>query len=150
MSIGRNIKNLRLQHGLSQRELAEIAGVTDKAVSTWELDKKDPRMGAIQRMADYFGIKKSDIIEPVHEVATADTLRVVKSKNFLSEDESKLVNKYRSMDVNKQQIVQSFVEFLGSQPNALTSNMGNVGIVQNNIGNNNLLSIGNNNSGTSW
>lgn len=147
MSIGRNIKTLRLQHGLSQRELAEIAGVTDKAVSTWELDKKDPRMGAIQRMADYFGIKKSDIIEPVHEVVTADTLRVVRSKNFLSEDELKLVNNYRAMDAGKQQAVQSFVEFLGSRPSTSTSN---VGIVQSNVGSNNLLRIGDNNSVTGW
>lgn len=63
MSIGTNIKRLREMHGLSQMQLAAIAGVSDKAVSTWENDLKTPRMGAIQRMADYFRITKSDIIE---------------------------------------------------------------------------------------
>lgn len=63
MSIGQNIKRLRESHGMSQLQIAEIAGVTDKAVSTWENDVKIPRMGAIQRLADYFGITKSDIIE---------------------------------------------------------------------------------------
>lgn len=63
MSIAENIKRLRIQHGLSQLELANIIGVSDKAVSTWELGTKTPRMGAIQRMADYFGVLKSDIIE---------------------------------------------------------------------------------------
>ena len=63
MSIGKNIKTLREQHNMSQEELGKIAGVTDKAVSTWENDIKIPRMGAIQRIADYFGIRKSDIIE---------------------------------------------------------------------------------------
>ena len=63
MSIGSNIKRLREMHGMNQTELAEIAGVTDKAVSTWEHDKKIPRMGAIQRIADYFNVTKSDIIE---------------------------------------------------------------------------------------
>lgn len=63
MSIGQNIKRLRETHGMSQMQLAEIAGVTDKAVSTWENDVKIPRMGAIQKLADYFGIAKSDIIE---------------------------------------------------------------------------------------
>ena len=63
MSIGQNIKRLRESHGMNQAELAEIAGVTDKAVSTWENDLKIPRMGAIQRIADYFGLLKSDIIE---------------------------------------------------------------------------------------
>ncbi len=65
MSIGKNIKRLREQHNLSQEELAEIAGVSDKAVSTWENDIKTPRMGAIQKIADHFGILKSDIIEDV-------------------------------------------------------------------------------------
>jgi repressor LexA len=63
MSIGKNIKKLREIHNLSQKELAEIAGVSDKAVSTWENGLKDPRMGAIQKIADHFGILKSDIIE---------------------------------------------------------------------------------------
>ncbi|MEW4237258.1 S24 family peptidase [Bacillus thuringiensis] len=63
MSIGKNIKKLRDKHNLSQKEFGEIAGVSDKAVSTWEKGLKEPRMGAIQKIADYFGILKSDIIE---------------------------------------------------------------------------------------
>lgn len=63
MSIAKNIKKLRIQHGLSQKEFAKIAGVSDKAVSTWENGTKEPRMGTIQKIADYFSIKKSDIIE---------------------------------------------------------------------------------------
>ncbi|WP_445505782.1 LexA family protein [Niallia sp. 03091] len=70
MSIGRNIKKLREIHNLSQKELGEIAGVSDKAVSTWEKGLKDPRMGAIQKIADHFGILKSDIIENKNEKVT--------------------------------------------------------------------------------
>ena len=36
MSVGDTIKRLRLSHKLSQGELGKIAGVTDKAVSTWK------------------------------------------------------------------------------------------------------------------
>ena len=63
MPIGENIKRLRIIHGLSQKELAQIAGVSDKAVSTWENGTKEPRMGAVQKIADYFGLKKSNLIE---------------------------------------------------------------------------------------
>jgi transcriptional regulator with XRE-family HTH domain len=66
VGIKENIKSLRLKHGLSQKELADIAGVSDKAVSTWELGTNEPRMGAIQKIADHFGILKSDIIEDVN------------------------------------------------------------------------------------
>lgn len=63
MSIGKNIRRLRIFHGLSQKEFALIAGVSDKAVSTWENEIKEPRMGVIQKIADHFGLKKSNLIE---------------------------------------------------------------------------------------
>lgn len=63
MSIADNIKRLREQHGLTQRELGEIAGVSDKAVSTWELGLKEPRMSAISKLAAYFGITKSALLD---------------------------------------------------------------------------------------
>ena len=63
MSIGENIKKLREMNNLTQKEFAKIAGLSDKAVSTWENGIKEPRMGAIQKIADYFGLQKSNIIE---------------------------------------------------------------------------------------
>lgn len=63
MGIKENIKLLREKYNLSQKDLALIAGVSDKAVSTWESGAKEPRMGAIQKIADHFGLKKSNIIE---------------------------------------------------------------------------------------
>lgn len=63
MTIGDNIKALRERFDLTQAQLGEIAGVSDKAVSTWENGANVPRMGAIQKIADYFGIPKSEIIE---------------------------------------------------------------------------------------
>lgn len=74
MSIGDNVRRLREEHGLTQRELGEIAGVSDKAVSTWELGTKEPRMAAVARMATYFQIPKSAILDdplPAAEFAAA-------------------------------------------------------------------------------
>ena len=96
MSIGRNIQVLRSKHGLSQRELAGIAGVSDKAVSTWELGKKVPRMGAIQKMADYFGVRKSDIIESV-------TIEPP------PEDESALLAGFRKLTAESKQAILTLV-----------------------------------------
>lgn len=63
MSIAENIKKIRLEHKLSQADLGRIAGVSDKAVSTWELGIKVPRMGAVEKLANYFGIPKSAIVD---------------------------------------------------------------------------------------
>lgn len=37
--------------------------MTDKAVSTWERDEKVPRMGAVDKMVQYFGVTRSAILE---------------------------------------------------------------------------------------
>lgn len=63
MTIAKNIKLLREHYDVTQRELADIAGVTENAVSKWENGYAEPRMGAIERIAACYGLKKSNIIE---------------------------------------------------------------------------------------
>jgi transcriptional regulator with XRE-family HTH domain len=48
---------------MSQQDFGKIAGVSDKAVSAWENGTRTPRMGAIEKIANHFGINKSEIIE---------------------------------------------------------------------------------------
>lgn len=87
MSIGLNIKKLREVAGLSQVEFAKIAGVSDKAVSTWENDNKTPRMGTIQKIAEYFGISKSQIIDDLPldrvEIQGTESFSTYKPKSFM-------------------------------------------------------------------
>ena len=63
MSIADNIKRLREKHNMTQAEFGEIVGVSDKAVSTWENGTAEPRLGAIQKIAQHFNITKGSIIE---------------------------------------------------------------------------------------
>lgn len=95
MGISENIKILRERYGLSQKELGQIAGVSDKAVSTWEQGLKEPRMGAIQKLADYFGIRKSDIIEDGGLVSKQTT-----SSLSLTPQEETHIKKYRQLDAD--------------------------------------------------
>ena len=99
MGISENIKLLREQYSLSQKELGQIAGVSDKAVSTWEQGIKEPRMGAIQKIADHFGIQKSNIIEdnglqsqsaPINSLQP--TKKVPKDLKKILEDEEVTLN----------------------------------------------------------
>lgn len=63
MSIGERLRELRTSRDMSQLELAKALGVSDKAISAWEKDTRIPRMGAIQKIADFFNIQKSYLIE---------------------------------------------------------------------------------------
>ncbi|MGN0946714.1 MAG: helix-turn-helix transcriptional regulator [Megasphaera sp.] len=94
MSISKNIKLLREKYRLSQKELAAIAGVSDKAVSTWERGLKEPRMGAIQKIADHFGIKKSNLIEDggIQSITLAS-----KASIEFTPDEVEIIKKYRRL-----------------------------------------------------
>lgn len=67
MGISNNIKRLREYYDLSQQDLADIANVTDKAVSTWEVGTKTPRMGAIEKISMHFNIPKSAIVDDFDE-----------------------------------------------------------------------------------
>lgn len=61
MAFAENIKALRKERGLTQRELGAIVGVSDKAVSTWEQGIKVPRLSVINRLAAHFGVPFSQL-----------------------------------------------------------------------------------------
>ena len=83
MSIGSNIRRLREQHRLTQKELGAIASVSDKAVSTWENGTKEPRMGAIQRLAEYFDIPKSVLLDDTDTPTPASDTRFARTLDRL-------------------------------------------------------------------
>lgn len=58
-----NLRHYMKKKNLTQRELADIVGVSQPTVNEWLMGKKYPRINKIDRMADYFGILKSDLIE---------------------------------------------------------------------------------------
>lgn len=105
MGISENIKILRERYGLSQKELGQIAGVSDKAVSTWEQGLKEPRMGAIQKLADYFGIRKSDIIEDGGLVSKQTT-----SSLSLTQQEETHIKKYRQLDADGKEEIDDLID----------------------------------------
>lgn len=61
--IAKNLKRLMDDRELSNVELSEIIGVSESTVGKWLLEKSIPRMGAIEKLASYFHINKSDLLE---------------------------------------------------------------------------------------
>lgn len=111
MGISENIKLLREQHQLSQKELGQIAGVSDKAVSTWEKGIKEPRMGAIQKMADYFGIQKSNIIED-DGMITKPIQQLAPTKEELTPAEKQHLDKYRQLIPDNKTAIDCQMDFM--------------------------------------
>lgn len=63
MTIGKNIRSLRERRGLTQDELAALLSVSQKTVSSWEIDRTEPKMGMIERICMVLNCQKTDIIE---------------------------------------------------------------------------------------
>lgn len=59
----KNLKKYMAESGKTQRELADVVGVSAPTFNEWVNGKKFPRIDRIQKLADYFGIMKSDLIE---------------------------------------------------------------------------------------
>ena len=56
------IKNRREQMGLTQKELAQRIGVTQGAVTQWEIGISRPSLTTLCKLADVFGCSVDDIV----------------------------------------------------------------------------------------
>lgn len=69
MSIGnkevfaRNLKNCIVKSGKDRTQISEDLGFPYSTLTEWVNGKKYPRIDRIEKLAEYFGISKSDLIE---------------------------------------------------------------------------------------
>ena len=62
-TLGMMISTLRKEKGMTQLELAEKMGVTDKAVSKWERDLSFPDINSIPKLAEIFEISVDELTQ---------------------------------------------------------------------------------------
>ena len=62
-TLGTMIAELRKQKGMTQLELAEKMGVTDKAVSKWERDLSCPDINSIPNLAEILGVSVEELMQ---------------------------------------------------------------------------------------
>lgn len=112
MGVRENIIRLRELTGLTQEQLADIAGVSRAAVSLWEIGNSTPRMGAVQALADHFHIRKANIIEDggMDGIAVSVSGRLYEveyDSRLLTDDERELVGRYRSTDQRGREVIMA-------------------------------------------
>ena len=62
-SFGEMVRTLRSEKGLTQLELAQRMGVTDKAVSKWERDLSIPDVGSLPKLAEELGVSVDELLQ---------------------------------------------------------------------------------------
>lgn len=76
MGLGKNIQKLRINAGLTQKDLAEKLFVTAQAVSRWEQEIVEPNIQTLRQMSEIFGVSIDDIIvdHPADEVSKEEVV----------------------------------------------------------------------------
>ncbi|MQY43631.1 cupin domain-containing protein [Epibacterium sp. SM1969] len=62
--VGGRLKALRTQFGMSQRQLAEAAGVPNGQISMIETNRSSPSVASLRKILGGFGITMSEFFEP--------------------------------------------------------------------------------------
>lgn len=74
-TLGTMIAELRKQQGMTQLELADKMGVTDKAVSKWERDLSCPDINSLPQLAQILGVSVDELMQ-IKQASEAPTSKV--------------------------------------------------------------------------
>ncbi len=67
LNLGKEIKRLRLQHSVTQEELAEHLGISFQAVSKWETGTTMPDIALLPKISSFFGVRIDELFSVSHE-----------------------------------------------------------------------------------
>lgn len=88
--------------GKTQREVAEALNVSTSAFNEWATGRKYPRIDKIEKLANYFGIQKSDLIEDKKNKST--------DEQMLTDAEKILLSLFRQVPEEMQDVVLDMVQ----------------------------------------
>ena len=94
----RNLKRYVALSGAKQKDVAAVIGVSTGTFTDWVKGRAYPRMDKLQRLADYFGIKKSDLVEDKN--VTSETI---------SDAEQQILDLFHRVPKEKREFVLSMI-----------------------------------------
>lgn len=53
---GEHLKSLRLSKGITQKQLAELTGTSERGIQNYELNQRKPTYDILISLADYFDV----------------------------------------------------------------------------------------------
>ena len=98
-----NLRELRTSRGMSQKELAELIGVTQQAVQQYERDKIEPDINGLKRIADVFDVSVDYLIG---HTASESGGHVVSDEDYAIIESLKRLGDYDRQSVER--IIRSF------------------------------------------
>ncbi len=87
MEIGKKIKQLRVNKGITQETLANALGVTYQAVSRWENETTTPDISLLPQISVYFGVSIDELFEFTEETRYERISNMLNEKAELANSE---------------------------------------------------------------
>jgi transcriptional regulator with XRE-family HTH domain len=120
MDLGGTIRKYRLLNNLKQSELAKMLNVTTQAVSSWEVNRTEPKMETIEQLCKIFNCQKSDFLEdsprsfdsPEEFEFQWQEIGGGKHPIELNDDESRLINGYRMLKESDKVMIKRLIRLL--------------------------------------
>ena len=106
-TFGNKLYKLRTESNLTQKDLANILGVSDKAVSKWETGEAMPRVKTLKNIADCFSVTYEDLLSQTEELKTNESEKYEAYESFYQKRVTKL-----KKDINDHLIVVLFAAVL--------------------------------------
>lgn len=102
--LGQRLRELRIEHKLTQADIGKLLGVGKTSVSGYELGDRDPSSDALIKLSNYFG------------VSTDYLLGVSKERNN-SEDllAAHLDKDYKNLSADERDQIKNFIRFIKRQ-----------------------------------
>jgi len=99
--IGKFILNLRKEKNMSQMELAEKIGVTDRAISKWENGKGLPDISLMQPLCKVLGITINDLLSG----------EIVDNKEYQEKFEENILN---TIKYSNEKVIKTILFYIGT------------------------------------
>ena len=94
-AFGNFLYELRTEKGLSQGELGKIMGVSNKAVSKWEMGISKPRPAMLLALAEFFGITVEELLNGKRAETTENAAKTNEELTYAMEMQFKEYRKAR-------------------------------------------------------
>lgn len=72
MVFGEKLKQLRMNNGYSQEQLADLLNVSRQAITKWENQKGMPDISNLKAIAELFDVTIDSLIDDIEEIETTD------------------------------------------------------------------------------
>lgn len=96
----------------SRTDIAEALGISYYTVTDWVKGKKYPRMDKVEMLANFFGIKKSDLIEEKTIDNSPVEMAEIHVEMIQDEDLMEMLPDFWKLDKREKQIVKNLAHDL--------------------------------------